>query len=84
MAGPSWKGAALPQRDAGRSDPNIERLGGVLVAENTKGSADFQTLGHAAASVVEQLRLAHVARRCRLDPAFARLVVDLAFPEARQ
>jgi hypothetical protein len=84
MSGPSWKGAAPPQRDAGQSDPNIERLGGVLVVENIKGPADFQTLGHAAASVVEQLRFAHVVRRCRLDPAFARLVVDLAFPESRQ
>jgi hypothetical protein len=82
MLAPEMKGAAA-QRYAG-GDPKFERLGGVLNRNDIKTPADFQTLSNAAASIVEQLRLAHVVRRCRLDPALARLVVDLAFPEVRQ
>lgn len=82
MMAPEMAGAAIPQREAGRSDPKIDLLGGVVFSENNPNSGDWQMLGDAAASVVADLaarRAAWLIRCYRVRPSQAALIADIAF-----
>jgi hypothetical protein len=87
MLAPEMAGAAIPQRDAGRSDPKIKRPPQALGKTNSRIIPSVQTfddLGGAASAVVAGLmaqRIAWLARRCRVTPDMAAVLAPLLFGE---
>jgi hypothetical protein len=69
MKAPQTRGAAHPERDAGRSDPtNVELLGGVLDTFNKPTTLDLQ--------------VSWLSRRFGVDASVACLIASLAFDVA--